>query len=298
MTQEVERFSPSKGPKSPRVWGVYEPNSGSIQYVCAAPDGPDCAIIDAVQHYDIRAGSTSLAPADTVLALTEREGLKVRLVIETHPHADHFAAGAAVAERTGALLVTGEKVREVAALWDGFYGQPATDCTQYFDRLLADGDTVDAGALTFDVLFTPGHTLASLSFVCGDAAFVADTFMVPDSGTSRADFPGGSGDALWNSLQRILALPDETRVFVGHDYCRGGREPIWESTVAEQRVSNIHLAGGVDRDGYIAVRAERDATLKLPDRMLAALQVNIRGGRLPEPDREGRRFLRIPLDLF
>ena len=298
MADQVERFSPSSGPGSPRVWGIYEPHSGSIQYVCAAADGPDCAIVDAVQHYDVRAGSTSLGPAETLAALVERENLTVRAVIETHPHADHFAAGAALAERYGAPLATGSKVQEVANLWDGFYAQPATDCSQYFDRLLDDGDALEAGTLTFQVMLTPGHTLASLSFICGDAAFVADTFMMPDSGTSRADFPGGSAKALWGSLQRLQELPDTTRVFVGHDYCRGGRAPLWEVTLAEQKRANIHLADGQDRDGFVAARAERDATLALPERMLAALQVNIRGGRLPDADEEGRRHLKNPLNLF
>jgi glyoxylase-like metal-dependent hydrolase (beta-lactamase superfamily II) len=209
-------------------------------------------------------------------------------------------AAAYLKQKTGAPNAIGEKVREIAGLWRDFYNTPgAFDPEADFDRLLADGDTFRIGDLDLRVMLSPGHTLGSITYVVGDAVFAHDTFMQPDSGTARADFPGGSAAMLYDSLMAILALPDEFRIFIGHDYGAEGRDdPAWESTVAEQKASNKHLGGGVEKDDYVKVREERDATLNLPDRMLHALQVNLRGGRLPEPEADGNSYFKIPANRF
>ena len=292
------RISDSTGPGSPRVAGFHEPDTGSIQYVAACPRTGRCALIDVVMGLDPKSFATDAGPAEEVLDWVRAEGLEVEWVLDTHPHADHLMAAAWLKEETGAPQAIGEKVREIARLWRDLYNMPDLDPEPHFDRLWADGDTFRVGACDVRVMLSPGHTLGSVTYVMGNACFAHDTFMQPDAGTARADFPGGSAAELWESLQAILDLPEETRVFVGHDYGTAGREePEWESTVAEQRDHNKHVAG-VTREDYIALREARDATLALPDRMLAALQVNLRGGRLPEPEGDGHRYLKLPLNRF
>jgi glyoxylase-like metal-dependent hydrolase (beta-lactamase superfamily II) len=193
-------------------------------------------------------------------------------------------------------VAIGEKVREIRDLWRRLYNLPeAFDVDRVFDRLFADGDAFEIGRLPVRVMLSPGHTLGSITYVVGDdAAFVHDTLMYPDSGTSRADFPGGSASILYRSIQQILDLPDQMRLFVGHDYCKDGRDPMWEATIAEQRSSNIHLKGGTSEEEFVRIREGRDATLPLPDRIFYALQVNLRGGRLPEPEVDGHSYFKIP----
>ena len=293
------KISESSGPGSPRVAGFHEPDTGSIQYVAACPATARAALIDVVQGLDPKSFATGMAPAEEVLDWVRGEGLTVEWVLDTHPHADHLMASAWLKAQTGAPNAIGEKVREIAALWRDLYHMPDLDPVPHFDRLFADGDTFRVGECEVRAMLSPGHTLGSVTYVIGDAAFVHDTFMQPDAGTARCDFPGGSAAALYDSLQAILALPDDTRVFVGHDYGTDERdEPAWESTVAEQRRSNRHVGGGVPKDEYVRLRESRDATLALPDRMLAALQVNLRGGRLPEPEADGHRYLKVPLNRF
>lgn len=296
----LSRTSPSRGEGSPRVIGAYEPDSGSIQYIVADEATKKAALIDIVLDFDPKAARVSTRSAEWALRKLEQEGLEPALILDTHPHADHLMAAAWLKERTGAPMFIGEKVRDIAGLWRKLYNMPdAFDADRHFDRLLADGDTVPLGDLTIRVMLSPGHTLGSVTYVVGDAAFVHDTFMQPDAGTARADFPGGSARDLYRSLMAILELPDDTRLFVGHDYGTDEREdPAWESTVAEQRARNKHVGGGVTEAEFVRLREERDATLDLPDRMLHALQVNLRGGRLPEPEADGHRYLKIPLDRF
>ncbi len=294
------RHSASGGDGSPRVWGVYEPDTGSIQYVCADPATRKAALIDVVWNLDAASLATSTRSIDQVLRLVEREGLSVEWVLDTHPHADHLMASTLLKERTRAPNAIGDKVVEIARLWREIYHEPdAFDPEQDFDRLFADGDTFRLGELDVRVMLSPGHTLGSITYVCGDAAFVHDTLMQPDSGTARADFPGGSAAELWKSIRRILELPPATRLFVGHDYGADGREePAWEASVAEHRAHNVHVHDGVAREDWIRRREERDVTLALPDRMLAALQINLRGGRAPDAESDGRRYLKMPLDRF
>ncbi len=296
------RKSASRGAGSPDVTGFYEPDTGSIMYVVADPATKQAALIDVVLDFDPAHASTGTQSAQTALDFAEKEGLSVAWVLDTHPHADHFMASHWLAEKTGAPNGIGEKVREIGHLWADFYNLPGVfDPDRDFSRLFADGDTFKIGDLDVRVMLSPGHTLGSITYVVGeDAAFVHDTFMHVDVGTSRADFPGGSSSMLYDSLQRILDLPDETRLFIGHDYPPVGDrdDPAWEATVAEHREKNPHVGGGTSREDYVTLRDKRDATLDLPDRMLYALQVNLRGGRLPEPEADGHSYFKIPANKF
>ena len=296
----AKKISKANGARSPDVVGFYEPDTGSIQYVASDPSTKKAAIIDAVWNFDPRSARTDTHSAEEILQYVTEHRLSVEWILDTHPHADHFMAAAYLKERLGAPQAIGEKVREIAALWRKFYNLPnAFDIDTDFDRLFADGDIFQIGSLPVKVILSPGHTLGSVTYVVGDdAAFVHDTLMYPDSGTSRADFPGGDARALYRSITAILALPMSTRLFVGHDYRQGGREPKWEATVAEHRASNVHVKDGVSETEYVKLRIERDKTLPLPDRMLHALQVNLRGGRLLEVESDRHSYLKIPVNRF
>jgi glyoxylase-like metal-dependent hydrolase (beta-lactamase superfamily II) len=284
----------------PIVQGFFEKRTSSVQYVVADPDTRACAIIDPVLDFDANSGATATDSADELLAHIQRQGYKLVWILDTHPHADHFSAAGYLKDRTGVPTATGEKVVEVQKLWKELYHLAddfRADGSQW-DRLFADGEKFKLGNLEVEVLLTPGHTLASIAYLIGDAAFIHDTIFMPDGGTARADFPGGSARVLWNSIQRIMALPDATRLFVGHDYCPGGRAPRWESTVAEQRRENIHLQKAKSEQDFVALREKRDRELPMPKLILHSLQVNIYGGRLPAPEENGRRYLKIPLDAL
>ncbi|MEE1657833.1 MBL fold metallo-hydrolase [Microvirga sp. CF3062] len=284
----------------PIVKGFYERRTGSVQYVVADPATKRCAIIDPVLDFEPKSGATATASADELLAYIEQQGYRLEWILDTHPHADHFSAAGYLKDKTGAPTAIGEKVVEVQKLWKEFYNWPdsfPTDGSQW-DRLFADGERFKIGNLDVEVMFSPGHTLCSITYLVGDAAFIHDTLFMPDSGTARADFPGGSAKALWHSIQRIMALPDDTRLFTGHDYMPNGRAPLWESAVAEQRRENRHLMSATTEEEFVALRQGRDHELPMPKLILNALQVNIRGGRLPEPESNGRRYLKIPLDAL
>ncbi|MEI2297106.1 MBL fold metallo-hydrolase [Ensifer sp. MJa1] len=282
----------------PDVTGFYDARTGSIQYVVADPATGKCAIIDPVLDFDEKSGSTATKNADAILAHVEGKGLTVEWILDTHPHADHFSAARYLKARTGAPTAIGEHVKGVQRIWKTIYNWPDFACDgSQWDRLFADGETFRIGELKARVLHSPGHTLASISYVIGDAAFIHDTLFMPDSGSARADFPGGSASDLWRSIQAILALPDETRLFTGHDYCHGGREAHWESTVAEQKATNPHVAGKSEAD-FVNLREARDRTLPMPKLILHALQVNVRGGELPPAEENGKRYLKIPLDAL
>jgi len=283
----------------PRVKGFFDKRTYSIQYVVSDPATHKCVIIDPVLDFDEKSGSTATWLADELIEHVKAEGLEVEWILDTHPHADHFSAAPYLKKKLGAPTAIGEKIVEVQKLWRDIYNWPdfPADGSQW-DRLFAAGDTFKVGSIDARVMFSPGHTLASITYVIGDAAFVHDTLFMPDSGTARADFPGGSATRLWQSIQEILALPDDTRIFVGHDYRPGGREALWESTVAEQKAQNTHMSIYLTQEEYVAVREARDRTLPMPKLILHALQVNINGGRLPEPDASGRRYLKFPLDAL
>ncbi len=294
------RESASRGSASPRVIGFHEPDTGSCQYICIDDETRECALIDVVLEFDPASAKTRSKSAEWALKTIESENLKLVRILDTHPHADHMMASHWLHEQTGAPTAIGEKVKDIAEIWRELYNLPdAFDPQSHFDKLLSDGDSFKIGKLPVQVMLTPGHTLGSITYVVGDAAFVHDTFMQPDAGTSRADFPGGSASMLYDSLMQILSLPDDCRLFIGHDYGTEEREePSWESSVAEQREENIHVGGGVSKEEYIKLREERDRTLDLPDRMLHVLQTNLRGGRLPDPEADGHRYFKIPANRF
>ncbi|MGF9563006.1 MBL fold metallo-hydrolase [Neorhizobium sp. JUb45] len=281
----------------PLVKGFYDERTGSIQYVVADPKTRACAIIDPVLDYDEKSGSTATRHADAILAYIEAEKLSLEWILDTHPHADHFSAATYLKEKTGVPTAIGAEVVKVQALWRKLYNLPELACDgSQWDRLFADGERFAIGEMAVQVMHSPGHTLASITYVIGDAAFIHDTLFMPDSGSARADFPGGSAETLWASIEKILALPNDTRLFTGHDYCPDGREPLWESTVAEQKAKNIHLRG--DGADFIAARKARDASLPFPKLLLHALQVNLNAGALPAEEDDGRRYLKIPLNAF
>ncbi|MBB4002212.1 MAG: MBL fold metallo-hydrolase [Aurantimonas endophytica] len=296
----LTRHSPSRGRGSPDIWGFYEEDTGSIQYVCADPATRKAALIDIVLNFNPAEARVSTESADEILAHVEQQGLTVEWILDTHPHADHMMAAAYLKEKLGAPMAIGTKVVEIAELWRGLYNLPdAFDPERDFDLLWDDGASFRIGELDVRVMLSPGHTLGSVTYVVADAAFVHDTLMYPDMGSSRADFPGGSSKVLWQSIQEILALPQETRLFVGHDYGAKGRDDIrWEATVAEHRSRNVHVMDGTAESDFTRIRDERDKTLELPGRMLHALQVNLRGGRLPPPESDGNRYLKIPVNRF
>ena len=285
---------------SPIIRAFFDRPTGSLQYVFHCSATRKAAIVDPVWNFHPEAGAVTTESADEILAYVAAEGLEVVWILDTHPHADHFSAAPYLAERLGAPRAIGEKVTEVQQLWKDLYhlGDEVPADGSQWDRLFADGDAFQVGEIPVRVMFSPGHTLASITYVAGDAAFVHDTLMMPGSGTSRADFPGGSAEDLWASLRAILDLPAATRLCVGHDYPDEGEAPEYMATVAEHRLRNRHVKDGIGKAEFIAARKARDATLDLPVRMLAALQVNIRGGRLPAAEADGHAHLKIPIGKF
>lgn len=284
----------------PVVKTFFDRPTGSLQYVFHDPETMHGAIVDPVWNFYPEAGAVTTESADEIEAYVKDQGIKVTWILDTHPHADHFSAAPHLAKRLNAPCAIGEKVTDVQKLWKNLYNLEEsfpTDGRQW-DRLFADGEEFMVGNIPVKVMFSPGHTLASITYVAGDAAFVHDTLMSPESGTSRADFPGGSAQEIWGSIRALLNLPDGTRLFVGHDYPEEGKPPQPAATVAEHRAHNIHVHDGIEKAEFIQTREARDDTLPLPARMLAALQVNIRGGRLPEPDSDGHSYLRIPVGKF
>lgn len=281
----------------PIVKGFFDKRTFSVQYVVADPDTRQCAIIDPVLDFDEKSGSTATWSADALLEHVKQKGYTLEWILDTHPHADHLSAASYLKDKTGVPTAIGEKVVEVQKLWKKIYNYSdsfPTDGSQW-DKLFADGERFRIGNCDVEVMFTPGHTLASIAYRVGDAVFVHDTLFQPDFGTARADFPGGDAHALWRSIQKILTLPQNTRVFTGHDYMPGDREPTWESTVAQQKSENIHLKEARSEAEFATQRQARDKKLPMPKLILQSLQVNIRGGRLPDPESSGRSYLKIPI---
>lgn len=284
---------------SPAVTGFYHEKSGSIAYLAECPNTKHAVVIDAVMDFDETRARTHTTAADEIVRFVEERGLIVDYVLDTHPHADHLMAAAYLAERFDAPTAIGEHVCEIQSLWKDIYNWPAdfpTDGRQW-DRLFAHGERFEVGDVDFEVIHSPGHTLASITYACDGVAFVHDTLFQPDFGTARCDFPGGDASQLFRTIQRLLELPGGTRVFTGHDYRPGGREARWESTVAEQRESNVHLKDQPSESAFVAMRNARDESLgSLPQQMVFALQVNLRGGRLPAPEDNGVAYLRVPVN--
>lgn len=281
----------------PRVHTQFDEATHTVSYVVWDPATRRAAIIDPVLDYDHRAGRVSHRSADYLLGFVADQGLSVDWVLETHAHADHLSAAPYLKEKTGAPIGIGARITEVQRTFAPVFGlEDVSGDGREFDRLFRDGETIAIGGLQVEVMHTPGHTPACVSYRIGEAVFVGDTLFMPDYGTARADFPGGDARTLYRSIHRLLALPDATRLYLCHDYKAPGRDHFaWETTVGEEKTRNIHVGGGVDEASFVAMREARDATLPAPVLLLPSLQVNIRAGRLPDPDRDGRRFLRIPL---
>ena len=284
----------------PEVEARHHAETGTWSYVVSDPATRAAAIIDPVLDYEQKGARTSTASAQALLDYLDTAGLSLQWILETHAHADHLSAAAWLQERTGAPIGIGAGIRSVQAAFKPIYGLGAdfpTDGSQ-FDRLFADGERFPLGGLEVEVIATPGHTSDSLSYRIGDAVFVGDSIFMPDVGTARCDFPGGDAALLHRSIQRLYALPDATRVFVCHDYGPGGREVRAQTTIGEQKAANIHVRADTPVAEFVDLRRRRDATLALPALILPAVQVNIRGGRLPPADAQGRRFLTLPLDAM
>lgn len=284
----------------PDVEGFFDPRTFSVTYLVIDPESRHAALIDPVLDYDARAGRTATGSIDKVLARASERSLTIDWILETHVHADHLSAMPLAKRRTGARTGIGSKVKIVQQVFGEAYNIQSDVMAdgRQFDRLFEDGDEFRIGGLEGRVLHVPGHTPACAAYLIGEACFVGDTLFMPDYGTARCDFPGGDPAELYRSIQRLLALPAETRLFTAHDYGPDGRAYAWESTVAEQRARNKHVRDGIGEAEFVRMRRARDATLNLPELMLPAIQVNIRAGELPPPEANGQRYLKIPLDRF
>lgn len=281
----------------PEVTGFFDPATNTISYVVKDPASTACAIVDSVMDIDYAAGRITYTHADEIIAFVRARGLTLDWLIETHVHADHLSAAPYIQRQLGGRIGIG---RNITVIQDTF-GKIFNEGTEFqrdgsqFDRLFDDGDSFTVGTMTCFALHTPGHTPACMTHVMGDAAFVGDTLFMPDGGSARADFPGGDAGQLYDSIQKVLSLPDAMRLFMCHDYGPNGRDIRWETTVAEEKAQNIHVSGK-SRAEFVALRTARDATLAMPKLIIPSLQVNMRGGDLPPADESGKRFLKVPIN--
>ena len=282
----------------PDVKAFFDPATNTISYVVKDPGSNACAVIDSVMDIDLAAGRITSDHADEIIAYIKASGLTVEWLIETHAHADHLSGSPYIQEKLGGRIGIGKDITVI----QNAFGKIFNEGTEFqrdgsqFDRLFADGETYEIGGMTAFVMHTPGHTPACMTHVIGDAAFVGDTLFMPDGGSARADFPGGDAGLLYDSIQKVLALPDEMRLFMCHDYGPGGREIRRETTVAEEKAENIHVGGGKSREEFVAMREARDKTLNMPSLIIPSIQVNMRGGKLPPADEEGGTFLKVPVN--
>lgn len=285
--------------RRPQVTAFFDEATNTASYVVGDPASRSCAIVDSVLDYDAAAGRTSTEAADAIVAHVQAQGLVAQWIIETHVHADHLSAAPYLKEKLGGALGIGENIRSVQAIFGKIFNAGTAferDGSQ-FDHLFTDGEAFKIGGLEAMALHTPGHTPACMTYVIGDAAFVGDTLFMPDYGTARADFPGGDARMLYRSTRRVLSLPPETRLFLCHDYKAPGRSDYrWETSVAAERQHNVHVHDGVSEEAFVAMRTARDAQLGMPKLILPSVQVNMRGGRLPPPEDDGERYLKIPLN--
>ncbi len=284
----------------PIVKGFFDPATWTVSYVVYEKPGAACAIVDSVLDYDPKSGRTRTTSADQLMAFVQENQLQVAWILETHAHADHLSAAHYLRGKLGGKIAIGAAITGVQDVFKRIFNLEAgfrPDGHQ-FDRLLRDGETLAIGALTAGAMSVPGHTPACMAYQVGDAVLVGDTLFMPDVGTARCDFPGGSAPTLYQSVRKLLGLPDETRLFMCHDYPPPGREPAWETTVAAQRAGNIHVHDGVSEAEFVAMRTARDATLDMPVLILPAVQVNIRAGELPPAEANGVAYLKIPLNAL
>ncbi len=284
---------------SPHVTAFFDTATNTVSYVVQDPDGSACAIIDSVLDFDHAAGRTDTSSADRIVDFVRDKNLNTQWILESHVHADHLSAAPYLQEKLGGKIGIGAQITTV----QDTFGKVFNEGTEFqrdgsqFDALFQDGDSFHIGQMRADVMHTPGHTPACLTYVIGDAGFVGDTLFMPDFGTARCDFPGGSAHDLYNSIQRILSLPDDTRIFVGHDYKAPGREEFaWETTVGAQKAKNVHIGGGAAEDDFVTLRETRDANLSMPKLIVPSLQINMRAGNMPEPEEDGSVMLKLPIN--
>ena len=292
-------FTPDLSVK-PEVQGFFDPDTNTISYLVKDPGSKACAIVDSVLDLDYAAGRVGHASADRIIAAVRAQGLELAWQIETHAHADHLSAAPYIKAQLGGRIGIGAKIAVVQEVFGQVFDEGPEfrrDGSQ-FDHLFQEGERYRIGGMTGVALATPGHTPACMTHVIGDAGFVGDTLFMPDGGTARADFPGGDARVLYRSIKRVLSLPPRTRLFMCHDYAPGGREIRWETTVAEERAQNIHVRDGIGEEEFVAMRSARDKTLGMPRLIIPSIQVNMKAGQMPAPAPSGKRFLKVPLDVF
>ena len=284
---------------SPDVTAFFDDATNTVSYVVKDPQGRNCAVIDSVLDFDYASGRTDTASADRIIAHVRSNNLELAWILESHVHADHLSAAPYIQQELGGKIGIGAKITQV----QDTFGKVFNEGTEFqrdgsqFDQLFAEGDSFHIGQLRGDVLHTPGHTPACMTYVIGDAAFVGDTLFMPDFGTARCDFPGGSAHDLYLSIQKILALPEATRIFVGHDYKAPGRDQYaWESTVGEQKAKNVHIGSGAPEAEFVQMREARDKTLAMPKLIVPSLQTNMRAGHMPEPEGNGTAYFKVPIN--
>ncbi|XYK78536.1 MAG: MBL fold metallo-hydrolase [Labrenzia sp.] len=282
----------------PEVKAFFDPATNTISYVVKDPASNACAVVDSVMDIDYAAGRITYDHADEIIAYIQDKNLDLEWLIETHVHADHLSGSPYIQEKLGGKLGIGEQITVIQET----FGKVFNEGTEFqrdgsqFDRLFRDGDTYQIGETTAFAMYTPGHTPACMVHVMGDAAFAGDTLFMPDGGSARADFPGGDAGTLYDSIQKVLALPDDMRLFMCHDYGPNGRDIAWETTVGDEKAHNIHVGGGKTREEFVRFRTERDAQLDMPKLIIPSLQVNMRAGKLPPADESGKTFLKVPVN--
>jgi glyoxylase-like metal-dependent hydrolase (beta-lactamase superfamily II) len=284
---------------TPEIKAFFDEPTNTVSYLVADPQTRQAAVIDPVLDYDHKSGKADVRSADAILKYAADKGFTIAWVLETHAHADHLSGAPYIKTKTGAKVAIGEHIKDVQRIFRPvFNADDVSGDGSEFDKLLANGETLKIGNLTVEAIYTPGHTPACMSYKIGDAVFVGDTLFMPDYGTARADFPGGDARTLYRSIQKLLALPPETRLFMCHDYKAPGRDIYaWETTVGEERANNVHVGGGVTEDQFVAMREKRDATLAAPVLLLPSIQVNIRAGKFPPAESNGVHYLKIPVKL-
>ena len=292
-------FTPDISVK-PEVAAFFDKDTNTFSYVVKDPDSKSCAIMDSVMNLDYASGTITFDGADEIIAYVREHKLEVEWLIETHVHADHLSAAPYIQKKLGGKLGIGSNIRIVQKLFGRVFnaGTEFQRDGSQFDHLFEDGDAYQIGGMTAYAMHTPGHTPACMTHVVGDAAFVGDTIFMPDGGTARADFPGGDAGVLYHSIQRLLSLPEETRLFMCHDYCPNGREVEYETTVAEEKAKNIHVHDGITHDQFVEMREARDLTLDMPRLILPSLQVNMRAGHLPPAEDNNMVYLKLPINAF
>jgi len=282
------------------IKAFFDPETWTYTYVVSGGKGTPCVIIDSVLNYDPKSGRTSTHSADEVIHFIQNEELKLTWILETHAHADHLTAAAYLQEKLGGKLVIGNHIANVQSVFKGVFNLEegfAVDGSQ-FDHLLTDGESLDFGELSLKALYVPGHTPACMAYEIGDALFVGDTLFMPDVGTARCDFPGGNAKTLYQSIQKILSYPNETKLYMCHDYPPNGRSPEFCSTVGAEKSGNIHVHDGISEEQFVQMRTQRDKTLQMPTLILPSIQINIRAGHFPEPEDNGKSYLKIPLNIL